>query len=240
MSQSNLISVSQTEALAEVMQLHAEIIGAAKTTLDKGIRVGELLTNIRSTLKHGEWLRWCEANLPFDSRTARNYTRVFNARGILKLENVSNLSEAYSFLAEDRFDSSKPITQQEAEDIEDRIVEGINGMLNEVASVVEFGQQGKFRPEFETFDQYLDEHFYSATEFWQLARWAADLDDALRGNGKFSDVIKRLMDGELCFLSKWRFASMRVYARPSASEIQQRNQVPEAQAQASTQTESDS
>ena len=42
--------------VAEITQLHAQILAAARTALDKAIRLGELLTSIKGALKHGEWL----------------------------------------------------------------------------------------------------------------------------------------------------------------------------------------
>jgi hypothetical protein len=83
-------------ALAEIKKLHAEIL----TSLDKAIRIGELLTKIKSELQHGQWLPWVEKNLPFTDRAATNYMRCFENRVLLKSENVSDLTKAYKFLAE--------------------------------------------------------------------------------------------------------------------------------------------
>ncbi len=40
------------------------------------IRAGELLTEAKSRVQHGEWLPWIEANFPGSDRTARNYMRL--------------------------------------------------------------------------------------------------------------------------------------------------------------------
>ena len=98
------VSTTTTTALAvvtldEIRTLHAQNIDAAKMTVDRDIRIGELLEGIRAELKHGQWLPWCKAHLPFSDKTARNYIRVFSERDRLKLESVSNLGEAYALLS---------------------------------------------------------------------------------------------------------------------------------------------
>ena len=57
---------------------------------DKGA-LGELLTEIKGSLKHGDWLPWIEKNLPFDERTARRYIGVFQIRDKLKSDTMSDL-----------------------------------------------------------------------------------------------------------------------------------------------------
>lgn len=86
----------------EIVTLHGEIMDAYRVGLDKAIRIGELLTQEHAKLKHGEWLPWVDANLPFTDRTARNYIRVFENQDRLKLESVSDLGSAYKLLAAPR------------------------------------------------------------------------------------------------------------------------------------------
>jgi hypothetical protein len=69
-------------------------------SLEKAIRIGELLTGQKDTLKHGEWLSWIKANLPFSYKTAERYMSCYNKRE--KLDRVSNLTHAYSLLAPPR------------------------------------------------------------------------------------------------------------------------------------------
>jgi hypothetical protein len=87
-------------AVTEINRLHSEICGAARTTIEKAIRIGELLTAQKSSLKHGEWLPWLKANVQFTARTASNYLRVFENRIRLKSETISDLSDAYNVLTE--------------------------------------------------------------------------------------------------------------------------------------------
>lgn len=82
----------------EIGKLHSEIIGHLKTSLEKAIRIGELLSEQKAILKHGEFAHWIDANLPFTDRTARNYMRVFREKDRLKTESVSDLRSAYRVL----------------------------------------------------------------------------------------------------------------------------------------------
>lgn len=87
-------------AIREINQLHDDINDAGRTMLDKAIRIGELLTDVKDSLDHGKWLVWLHANVEFSQQTASNYMRVFRERDKLKLLTVSNLTDAYALLAE--------------------------------------------------------------------------------------------------------------------------------------------
>ena len=82
----------------EIAKLHGEILIAARMSLSKAIRIGQLLNRVRASRK-GNWLKWIADNAPFSDKTARNYISVYQRRAELKLENVSNLSEAYALLS---------------------------------------------------------------------------------------------------------------------------------------------
>ncbi len=84
-------------AIIEIHRLHDEILSHARTSLDKAIRIGDILTTVKSTLKHGDWLPWIKEHAPFAERTARRYLFVFEKRAELKSANVTDLSNAYSF-----------------------------------------------------------------------------------------------------------------------------------------------
>src|SRR5665213_3095606 len=100
--------IERSIALSEINKRHAEIIKAARTSLDNAIRIGELLSETKSGLKHGEWLPWLQSNLTFSDRTARNYMRCYDERERLKAETISNLTEAYGLLAEHNDSPPKP------------------------------------------------------------------------------------------------------------------------------------
>lgn len=89
----------ESDAVAEITSLHASIIGDTRSTLYKAIRIGELLSAQRATMKHGQWLPWIKDNLPFTQKTTNNYMRVFERRD--ELETISNLelTDAYRLLS---------------------------------------------------------------------------------------------------------------------------------------------
>ena len=95
------MSTEISGAASEINRLHGEICQAARTTIEKAIRIGELLTEQKAGLKHGEWLPWLKANVEFSRQTADNYRRVYEKREDLKLLNVGNLTDAYRLLASD-------------------------------------------------------------------------------------------------------------------------------------------
>lgn len=107
----------------EIGVLHEQIIDAANTSLQRAIRIGELLVEQRSRLNHGEWLPWIEAHVPFTGRTARNYIRLWESRERLKLETVSDLTEAYRLLSPSASPPAPPnadrFTHREAVEIAD-------------------------------------------------------------------------------------------------------------------------
>ena len=74
----------------EINQLHNKILNAARTSIEDAIRIGELLTNQKAKVEHGQWLPWVESNLQFDARQAQRYMRVFEQRG--ELANASSKS----------------------------------------------------------------------------------------------------------------------------------------------------
>jgi hypothetical protein len=82
-----------------IVTLHNEIVGYLKTSLEKAIEIGGLLTEHKETLAHGEFTPWINTNLPFTDRTAQNYMRLYRERDRLKTESVSDLKSAYKLLA---------------------------------------------------------------------------------------------------------------------------------------------
>lgn len=94
----NELQKANTERIAT---LHAEIVGALRSSLEKAIEVGELLEEQKATVAHGEWSSWVEEKLPFDIRTAQRYMKTYvNRDSILKNDSVSHLTDAYRLLEE--------------------------------------------------------------------------------------------------------------------------------------------
>ena len=81
----------------EISRLHGEILTAARTSLTKAIRIGELLSRVRASRK-GKWLLWLKDNVRFSDQTARNYIRVYGQRDDPQFKNVLNLTDAYTLL----------------------------------------------------------------------------------------------------------------------------------------------
>ncbi len=79
----------------EAEQLKDKAFGYAKLTVEKVIMVGELLTEQKAILEHGEWLPWIR-NLPFSQKTVCNYMRCFQDKA--KLVSVTNLKDAYRLI----------------------------------------------------------------------------------------------------------------------------------------------
>jgi Protein of unknown function (DUF3102) len=77
-------------AAREINALHAQHERAHRTTLEAAVRIGELLTLVKTELKHGEWLPWIKANCTFEKSTANNYVRAYMAS---KLPSSGNLPE---------------------------------------------------------------------------------------------------------------------------------------------------
>jgi hypothetical protein len=82
----------------QICQLHADIVGNLKMSLEKAIQIGELLTEQKKELKHGQWGHWIRKNVPFTQATAANYMRIYEHREEFKFKNDLNLSEAYGQL----------------------------------------------------------------------------------------------------------------------------------------------
>jgi hypothetical protein len=87
------------DAKTEILRLQGELFDAARTSLPKAIRIGELLVQIRQALPHGQWKRHLEENFEFSDQTARNWMRLWERRDDSKIKNILNLTDAYRLLA---------------------------------------------------------------------------------------------------------------------------------------------
>jgi len=102
----------------EIITLHNEIAGYLKTSLEKAIRIGGLLSEQKSSLKHGEFTSWMKANLPFTDRSAQNYMRLHRERNRLKTETVSDLKSAYKLLTAPKPESDIERLRRELDELE--------------------------------------------------------------------------------------------------------------------------
>jgi 16S rRNA G966 N2-methylase RsmD len=77
---------------AEIRAEHQAFLRSARTTLEHGIRCGELLTQAKRQLRHGGWLPWLEREFgdSLSVRTAQEYMRVFRHRDELRAKYAAN------------------------------------------------------------------------------------------------------------------------------------------------------
>jgi hypothetical protein len=111
-----------TNIAAEVNELHGELSGLARTSLEKAIRIGELLTEQKASLNHGEWLPWCRENLEFDRTTAFRYMRTWSSREML--HDATSATEAYRLLSQPAQDSDSEEDRSESPDPSPRYFHG--------------------------------------------------------------------------------------------------------------------
>lgn len=85
-----------TDPVKEINRLHREIAEAFQSSIGRAIRIGELLTEQKKALKHGEFLPWIEQNLPFTPKAAQNYMRVYAHRE--EVQALPDTTSAYRLL----------------------------------------------------------------------------------------------------------------------------------------------
>ena len=85
---------SELSTLAtEINSHHSQAFNHAKSAMEHARQVGELLTQAKSLVPHGEWLPWLEANCEVSARQAQRYIQVSsNWTTITKNDTVSYLT----------------------------------------------------------------------------------------------------------------------------------------------------
>jgi len=91
-------SQNEQAVIAKITKMHNEIMGMYKCTAQLAIEIGGLLTRQKESLGYGKWLPWVKKNLPFTSRSATNYMKLYKHRKTIKLEGISDLQAAYRAL----------------------------------------------------------------------------------------------------------------------------------------------
>jgi hypothetical protein len=78
----------------EINKLHRELSSMARTTLAKAIRIGELLSSVKESIKYGQWGAWLQENVKFNERSARRYVTAFEHKDeLLKDASSDTVSE---------------------------------------------------------------------------------------------------------------------------------------------------
>lgn len=105
----------------------------AKTAMEGAIQIGERLQEAKEQVGHGNFEQWCEENLNYSSRTARNFMRIASEyggeNGLISNRKISSdlsISNALSLLKvpeEDRekFIEEHPVEDMKNKDLEDEI-----------------------------------------------------------------------------------------------------------------------
>jgi hypothetical protein len=103
------------DPIVEMNRLHTEITDAPNALLAKAIRIGQILTEKKAKLAHGEYLPWLKENAAFSQPTASRYVRIFERRDDPKYSGVNTLSWAYELL------SGNDSRNAPTETVEDRV-----------------------------------------------------------------------------------------------------------------------
>jgi hypothetical protein len=77
----------------ELNDLHQQIEGKLRSTVQDAIRAGELLTQAKDDLPHGAFLPWIGKNCVFSERTAHRYLQLYKYRD--KTVRLADLHDAY-------------------------------------------------------------------------------------------------------------------------------------------------
>lgn len=94
----NYPAVNVDNAAAELNRLHGEIEQKLRTTVQDAIRAGEILTQVKERLEHGEFLPWIERNCEFKPRTAQEYMGFY--RHSDKCASLADLQSARQIVAQ--------------------------------------------------------------------------------------------------------------------------------------------
>lgn len=82
---------------SEIIELHEAVATMLSHSLENAIRIGELITEQRLSLVHGQFLPWVE-ELPFSRMSAFRYMKYYQKADELKCNNVLHLSDAAKYI----------------------------------------------------------------------------------------------------------------------------------------------
>lgn len=169
-----MITPKSSENAAVIVDLHQQIVSSARKSLELAIQIGKLLQIEKRQVQHGQWGNWIRTKMPFTQRTANNYIRLHQMRDQIKLENVSNLAEAYGLLTGpalmDRYEAKRSSAQ-----IQEALHEMVATVVPFVGELRTARERGAFRYEYPTFEAFLFDRTLTLEEFQAQER----LSDAL-------------------------------------------------------------
>lgn len=100
--------ITRDEATRQINALHDGILSAARRSVQDAIKIGEIISEQKKALPHGEFLPWVKT-LPFDERTARRYIQLNEYRD--KTDTLSDLQTAYQQI--ETIEAQKRMTEEE-------------------------------------------------------------------------------------------------------------------------------
>ena len=110
--ENNEVAKNLAELAEQINAEHRAFLSTFRTSLELGIRVGELLTQAKEQCPHGTWLPWLEKNFEGSARRAQDFMRLFNHRDqiLSKTQDSAHLSigEALRELASPRVVYDEP------------------------------------------------------------------------------------------------------------------------------------
>jgi len=80
------------EATQEIIRIHNGIMQSLRRTVPEAIRIGQIITEQKEQLEHGQFLPWL-STLPFDQKTCWRYANTYKYAD--KIGKLPNLQEAY-------------------------------------------------------------------------------------------------------------------------------------------------
>jgi phage N-6-adenine-methyltransferase len=79
-------NVKEKDRIKEIRKLHCDLIETVKSSLPKAIRIGELLTEQKKAMEHGDFGKWVEKNCSFSYRTGRVFMQLYREKDRVKIE----------------------------------------------------------------------------------------------------------------------------------------------------------
>lgn len=102
----------------EINRLHQELCKDAETALEKAVRIGGMLNEIRPTVPHGEWNDWLGERFSFTHKTACKYMKAAEAVKINPRLNFESLAEAIKSLGPTKAQEPEKFTKFVAQQVE--------------------------------------------------------------------------------------------------------------------------
>src|SRR5688572_26090830 len=87
----------------EIKEEHAQFEVAVRESLQRALRIGELLIKAKKTVGHGSWSNWVETNCDFSLRSSQIFMRLYaKFPELAKAQQVSHLTyrDAIALLVE--------------------------------------------------------------------------------------------------------------------------------------------